>query len=500
MNTDESFKREKLPPNYSRFIHALRNIGYSFEEAVADVTDNSIDAKAGKVHLRFIIQKERVDLLIVDNGEGMDPAELREAMRFGGDPVEKKEKRLGMFGLGLKLASIAHAESLLVVSLRDAEYSGRAWTDEGLKEGFACDLLTDEKIQEIASNSEIPNNAGSGTWVYWECLFRFEDEFEFPNEFCEKQVKKLRGYLGLHLHRLLGRTKITIDIYDRNLDELGPERRVVALDPFGYKNSGAKAYPVKMYAPEPSKDHFSIEAHIWPPNSTTKEYKLPGGTNRRQGLYFYRNDRLLSGGTWHGIREEESHSSLARVAIDLEVEVERKASVDVRKARVKLTPEMQEAISSAETADGRTFRQYLSIANENYRTAKKKDPKSFPLVPDEGYPRALTKMLQELLDSGNTGNARTVDFEWYDFEDEEVFFEIDRPEKIIWLNEAFRELFRTGKRLSKNDGVLTKTLLFIILRDLLDTERLAKKKLAYIDQLNEILFASAQNDLSRMGV
>ncbi len=278
---------------------------------------------------------------------------------------------------------------------------------------------------------------------------------------------------------------------------MGAEREVEELDPFGYSGSGVEGYPQELQPPDGWGDSFDIEAHIWPANSTSKEYRLPGGSNKRQGLYFYRNDRLLSGGGWHGMREEEPHSSLARVVVDLHVDVERQAGVNVRKARVRLAPEMLTAIEKACSEDGTTFSNYVSTANKAYRTGEKSNPKSFPLVPDGGYPAQLTKMLSNLLDHGKTGHARTFDFEWYDYGEDSTFFEVGRKERVIWLNEAFHELLRSGERRSKNDGTLVKTLLFIILRGFLDAERLVAKKQGYLDELNAMLAAAAQEELRR---
>ena len=42
-------RTEPLEPVYPKLDAALRSIGYSFESAVADIIDNSIDAKAESV-------------------------------------------------------------------------------------------------------------------------------------------------------------------------------------------------------------------------------------------------------------------------------------------------------------------------------------------------------------------------------------------------------------------------------------------------------------------
>jgi len=97
---------EGLPPNYGKLDVALRSIGYSFEVAVADVIDNSIDAQAKNVLVRLINTGDgHLDLAIWDDGCGMGEKTLKEAMRFGAD-VSQEIERLGKFGLGLKLASL----------------------------------------------------------------------------------------------------------------------------------------------------------------------------------------------------------------------------------------------------------------------------------------------------------------------------------------------------------------------------------------------------------
>src|SRR4029453_17246954 len=103
-------REEKLPPNYARLDKALRSIGYSFDASVADIIDNSIDAQARNVLVRFILHRERpLDLIIWDDGYGMTEDTLKEAMRFGAD-VKEELDRLGKFGLGLKLASLSQAK------------------------------------------------------------------------------------------------------------------------------------------------------------------------------------------------------------------------------------------------------------------------------------------------------------------------------------------------------------------------------------------------------
>src|SRR6267142_5881651 len=132
---------EKLPPNYSKLDIALRSIGYSFEVAVADIIDNAIDAHAKQVLVRFIIRRDApLDVVIYDDGWGMNDSTLKEAMRFGADVSEQLD-RLGKFGLGLKLASLSQARELRVFSMKGGNLSGRSWLEEGITRGFTSSIF-----------------------------------------------------------------------------------------------------------------------------------------------------------------------------------------------------------------------------------------------------------------------------------------------------------------------------------------------------------------------
>lgn len=108
---------EVVQPIVSNFIKSLRDIGYVFEVAVADVLDNSITAKANNIHISCIPNPETV-FTILDNGLGMNNKELIDAMRLAtNDPdTHRVADDLGRFGLGLKTASFSQCTDLTVIS------------------------------------------------------------------------------------------------------------------------------------------------------------------------------------------------------------------------------------------------------------------------------------------------------------------------------------------------------------------------------------------------
>src|SRR3954468_1617543 len=100
-------KTHVLPPDPSRLIEGLRDTGYDFNTALADVIDNSVDAGASNIAVRIDMDADGdIVISVADNGCGMNRNALLNGMTYGAaghaDP-----KRLGKFGLGLKTASTA---------------------------------------------------------------------------------------------------------------------------------------------------------------------------------------------------------------------------------------------------------------------------------------------------------------------------------------------------------------------------------------------------------
>ena len=105
-----------LPPDPERVMEGLRDTGYNFNTALADIIDNSISAAATKIDINVNLNpKGEMSVYIVDNGIGMDEEGLQNAMRYGSKQREDPSS-LGKFGLGLKTGSTAFCRCLSVIS------------------------------------------------------------------------------------------------------------------------------------------------------------------------------------------------------------------------------------------------------------------------------------------------------------------------------------------------------------------------------------------------
>ena len=109
-------KLVEIPADIGRVAEGLRDIGYTFPIAIADLIDNSIEANATVVNVQVGFSSYGDPLVtIADNGHGMDYEGLFEAMRYGAAEVDDPN-RLGRFGLGLKTASTGFCRRLSLVA------------------------------------------------------------------------------------------------------------------------------------------------------------------------------------------------------------------------------------------------------------------------------------------------------------------------------------------------------------------------------------------------
>jgi hypothetical protein len=485
-------RTEKLDPVYAKLDTALRAIGYSFESAVADIIDNSIDAKADRIRIRLLIGGDkRLGLMIADNGSGMTDVKLREAMRFGTD-MDEEIQRLGKFGCGLKLASLSQARALLVFSkVEGHEFNGRAWLEGGIRKGFECTIY-DKKESVSLIKKMLPDKefGPKGTIVYWECLYRVGNRGPDVNAFAQKLLRRLQGHLSLSFHRFLtGAAQplhIELDIFDEVASSAGLPIRVWALNPFGYEVTGHSDFPQDLELTGKYNSKVKIRLHIWPANSNSPEYKLPGGANSRQGLYFYRKDRLIHGGGWKDLqRETDSHCSLARVEVDLDPEVDVEVSLNVDKSEIHLPEDLIHIIEQAKTKSGISFKQYLGLANKAYRK-RQFTAKELPLVPGEGFPSVLQEFLYYELKLDETTKCRKVGFKWAELDDDS-FFWINPDEDTIYLNRDYRNQLLHGLKGSSTDIPVVKCLLFFLAADALYADRLGPKVRERIDLINLVL-------------
>jgi hypothetical protein len=308
-------------------------------------------------------------------------------------------------------------------------------------------------------------------------------------------AQDVQNHLGLVFHRLLadGRIHITFDVEDVEFEQAGPAFEVTPLDPFGYKRPGLAGYPKELLA---AHDGSAIvfRCHLWPGRSAAAEFRLPGGPERRQGLYIYRRDRLLqAGGEWGGITVLERQLQVARVEVDIDGDMASLFRMNPEKSRVTVGPEFMHLAETAVGSDGSTFDSYLHDAERVFRDSRKRTRARRKMIPPgRGFAPVLRSAIEAEIPATHE-NDQPVDIRWTRFYSDD-FFEVDRGQRTLWLNEAYRPTMLGGRRGGLNDVPVVKAILYLLMEEVFQGERLGPKDKDNMELWQEILTAAAKSE------
>ena len=171
---------------------ALRDTPYnSTAHALAELVDNSIDARAQDVDVLIMNHRESAPsgqsirvvrgLAVVDNGHGMSPEVLAQALVVGGRPAEGNgiRRRIGKYGVGLPTSSLSQCQRVDVWSWQNGVASSwRCHLDVG--EVRAGNVRVPIPVQEappdswITQSRPVISDSPSGTLVMWSNLDRVD--------------------------------------------------------------------------------------------------------------------------------------------------------------------------------------------------------------------------------------------------------------------------------------------------------------------------------------
>lgn len=327
-------KEVQLPPRAASLSESMRDLGYSLDAAVADIIDNSISAGASLVNVYFDVLNTGACLAIVDNGRGMDDKELVDAMRHGSrNPREKRSRDdLGRFGLGLKTASFSQCSKLTVVSVINGKRAGVLWDLELVAERddwIVC-VLDDEEIKGLPYIEKLE---GDGTLVLWENLDRLcEGDTKVVNEkLVNEKIREVAKHLSLVFHRYLSG-----EIKGKKLKILINYHELEAFDPFCTSNKATESLRQEIIRIH--GDKVVIQPFILPHHSKLSEkekdfYKSRSDFLNNQGVYVYRNGRLMAWGDWFRLIPKGEATKLARVRIDFPNSMDEFWTIDIKKSR-----------------------------------------------------------------------------------------------------------------------------------------------------------------------
>lgn len=329
-------------PEARLLLTSLRSVGYNEETAIADIIDNCISAQAHKINIQFDWAKKRI--IISDDGVGMTQKELIENMRIGSAEPDKirEDDDLGRFGMGMKTAAFSLGKKLTVVTKADHIVSNACWDLDKIPE-IGWNLI----IRDQSEISEFYSQLGEqGTIVIIEKLDRvidIDDEQKAKKKFY-RIADKTEKHLALTFHRFIKDDGLvlvlngtSIKAWDPFISEMGATEELS--DEHVYSDDGLCEVIIQPYV-LPHKTKFASD----------EEYQDAGGYkgwNYHQGIYVYRNRRLIIYGTWFDYIKKEPAYNLARIKIDITSDSDEDWKIDIKKSTASLPTYVREYVERA---------------------------------------------------------------------------------------------------------------------------------------------------------
>lgn len=386
---------------------------YTFEAAISDLVDNSIDSGASfveiaipeqdfdstpKQYVEGLVGEKNFFALVIDNGKGIHPDQFVAAMSDGYDR-DYDQIELGAFGVGMKASSLAQAYEVTVMSkIKNGQIvvyrlssclvkkynKERLWREQDL-----LPWMTDSKGYNTAIKKL--KDLDNGTVVLLEGLHKLERKVGAKHartHYTDIIKTRVKNYLGLVFHYYIAGTKIPnsdgteverqIDIYfggRKSANKISP------LDPFGQQwydgysgDSKGTLCMAKKFETQIDSKPRDVIAKFWilphpDARDGRKEMQNRMVTVRDntsiiklQGTYIYRNKRLLHFAhgekPWSEMMKPQDHLSYTRAEIHLppcSPNEMRKFSINTSKTEVELGKELTEELSAWAAKPGKKW-------------------------------------------------------------------------------------------------------------------------------------------------
>ncbi len=362
----------KNPPSAYILMDSMRNIGYTFNSAIADIIDNSISAGARRIDIVIPPDPSNIYLAVIDDGSGMDSESLRIAMRYGskGKNFNRENCDLGRYGLGLKSASLSQCRHLTVVSKVNGRYAGACWDLNEVEKTEEWTLIELDQNEILAIPCfELLAEKDQGTLVLW----RDFDVIRETNNGCEYQglvdlVDESNDYLALIFHRFISEHGLVLSI---NGDRIAP------IDPFlesNRKTEVGKSSDITVLDKSGIQRHITVTPYLLPylKDLTEADIQTLGGAKRissMQGFYVYRNERLIIYGTWFRMAYRDELAKYARIKVDIPSSLDEIWKIDIKKQSAELPPgikkQLQSCVEKAQFSSRRKNQHRLTLKGDD---------------------------------------------------------------------------------------------------------------------------------------
>jgi hypothetical protein len=383
-------------------------MGYDFSQAIADVVDNSIEAGATLVAIDVEFDGDDSWVRIADNGVGMTPDQLREAMRYGAER-QYDDDDLGKFGLGLKTASMSQCQCLSVASRWNpdrADIAAYSWDLDHIEKTNRWEILPLER-EGLGKSIREPLKDTVGTVVLWQRLDRILGYKHPYGEAARKRLsqtcREIESHLGMVFHRFLSG-----EACSKRFKMLLNGNEIKPWDPFC--RTEAKTRPLQTISVpveyEGVPGTVLLEPFVLPHQedfSTPEAFRNasgPANWNQQQGFYIYRAGRMIQSGGWSNLRAPDEHTKLARIAVSFAPALDEAFKINVAKMRVQMPTVIRDAVREA-------IKPVTKLAREIYDRKPTRSPIRIPPAanPTPAASPVASNAIEEIVTTGNFDSA-----------------------------------------------------------------------------------------------
>ena len=330
---------------------AMAGYPYSEKAAVLDIVDNAVEAASDRISILLEqAGKELTSLAVVDNGTGIAPKILDEVLRVGSCTSHLYGKQsLSRYGIGLKGAGFSLGAKLTLLTQAeghpltrrsiDLDYIQQQdkWVQEAREPNEDDKELFRHAMAQLPEGGQRQN----GTLVFIEKLnIHSRDITRLKNEIVrqlgETYAKFLSGMASSTLQ-----IKV-VDEWNRDAPTTEAGIAIEPGDPLHRENPSTLVLHQREEIKLEDGTSLFFSAAILPhPNTVPIELKRKYRyTQQDQGIYVFRNGRLVMGGQTLGLFSNDFRLSAFRAELEYTSVADEHVLVDVAKSNVTITPEV----------------------------------------------------------------------------------------------------------------------------------------------------------------
>lgn len=349
-------------------IKGYRQSAMLLKQCAAEWVDNAIDAEATEIHFYFSGKKRKhvEEIIVMDDGCGMNPETLIKSFHIGEALVSKQRKpyECGKFGRGGTIGSLS-------IAARKETWSR---DDEGVPfEGRYYDL----EVVKSRNGWDSLSLGTSGLEQEYENLFKEKFGDSTGTILVHKQLDQLTNYdingIASTMHHFLGETFCQY-ILSGQLKIFVDRKKVEAKDPLHWQDPDVMKLVDETITLKDGRTFRVKIADLI--NIHAREGKGSCGYRGRasvlsQGLYFFRSNRLIKGPVQNGDGIQglkglhQSYTQFIRVSVEFAPDMDDEFSINWSKNHIEVKRANNVQVSITELVN-RTY----NPATQRYKARK----------------------------------------------------------------------------------------------------------------------------------